>query len=340
MAKVMAPVLPDGYVHRASLLQRIGPVLERQLTVLQAPGGFGKTTVLVDVSEREKKQGVVVAWLSVDQGDTPDVFGDYLARAFEHAGLDLAGMIDDDTWSSSPFTRQLGMLARAIELHADPCLLVLDEVELLPPSTVQSIDLLLKRSPSNLHIAMAFRFNPGLDLAGHFLDGTATLVEAPQFRFSMPEIARFFDCALSRRQLATVEERTVGWAVALVVDRNTRATGADPPGVDAVGLSENYVGVRLLRRLSTQDRAFLFDLAVFDRIDADLVDEVLESSDARLRVSTLPSLDGLLLPFDRDGDACHLHPLVRESCCWRSRTTSGAPGSSWTRCAAPLRNVA
>ena len=108
MAKVMAPVLPDGYVHRASLLQRIGPVLERRLTVLQAPGGFGKTTVLVDVSKREKKQGVVVAWLSVDQGDTPGVFGDYLARAFEHAGLDLAGMIDDDTWSSSPFTRQLG----------------------------------------------------------------------------------------------------------------------------------------------------------------------------------------------------------------------------------------
>ena len=69
--------------------------------------------------------------------------------------------------------------------------------------------------------------------------------------------------------MATVEERTVGWAVALVVDRNMRATGADPPGVDAVGLSENYVGVRLLRRLSTQDRAFLFDLAVFDRIDAD-----------------------------------------------------------------------
>ena len=117
MAKVMAPPPPAGYVRRASLLQRIDAVLDRRLTVLQAPGGFGKTTVLADVSHRKKRQGVVVAWLSLDQDDTADVFGHYLARAFEHAGLNLAAFDDHDAWSSSPCTQQLGMLARAIELH-------------------------------------------------------------------------------------------------------------------------------------------------------------------------------------------------------------------------------
>ena len=73
MAKVMAPPPPAGYVRRASLLQRIDAVLDRRLTVLQAPGGFGKTTVLADVSHRKKRQGVVVAWLSLDQDDTADV---------------------------------------------------------------------------------------------------------------------------------------------------------------------------------------------------------------------------------------------------------------------------
>ena len=146
------------------------------------------------------------------------------------------------------------MLARAIELHGDPCLLVLDEVGLLPPGTVESIELLLKRSPGNLHVAMAFRSNPGLDLAAHFLDGSGIILRAPLFRFSRPEIARFFDDALSRRELATVEERTAGWPVALMVDRNMRAAGAEQPDVDPAELSENYVGVRLLRGLSRQDR--------------------------------------------------------------------------------------
>ena len=95
MAKVMAPAPPVGYVHRASLLKRIDAVLDRRLTVLQAPGGFGKTTVLADVSHRKKKAGLVVAWLSLDQDDSPDVFGNYLALAFEHAGLDLAALNDE-----------------------------------------------------------------------------------------------------------------------------------------------------------------------------------------------------------------------------------------------------
>ena len=314
MAKVTAPAPPTGYVRRASLLHRVDTVLDRRLTVLQAPGGFGKTTVLADVSLRKKKQGVIAAWLSLDRDDTADVFGHYLARAFEHAGLNLSTIDDDDAWSSSPFKQQLGMLARAIELHADPCLLVLDEVELLPPGTIESIDLLLKRSPRNLHAAMAFRSNPGLDLAAHFLDGTAIVLKARQFRFSRPEIARFFDRALSQRELAAVEERTAGWPVALMVDRNMRAAGAEPPDVDAAGFSENYVGVRLLRGLSKQDRESLFDLAVFDWIDAELVDEVLGSNDARLRVSSLSSLDGLLLPVDGDNAVWRLHPLVREYC--------------------------
>lgn len=317
MAKVMPPPPPAGYVRRAPLLQRIDAVLDRPLTVLQAPGGFGKTTVLADVSRRKKEEGAIVAWLSLDQDDTADVFGHYLARAFEYAGLDLAAISDEDAWSSSPFTQQLGMLARAMELHADPCLLVLDEVELLPPGTVESIGLLLKRGPRNLHVAMAFRANPGLDLAAGLLDGSAVILTARQFRFSRPEIARFFDGALSRRELAVVEERTAGWPVALMLDRNMRAAGAEPPGVEAAGLSENYVGVRLLRGLSKQDRRFVFELALFDWIEADVVDEVLGSSDARLRVSTLSSLDGLLLPVDRGDAVWRLHPLVREYCAAR-----------------------
>ena len=313
-AKVVMPAPVSGYVFRGSLVRQLETALQRRLTVLQAPAGFGKTTVLADVGHRIEARGHLVGWLTLDEDDTPSVFGSYVAYAFERAGLDLAAVADRHEWSSSAIGRRIGLLARAIEQHGAPCLLVLDEVQRLPRHTVRLIDLLLKRAPPNLHFAAAFRSNPGIDIAPHILDGSAIILGASAFRFSRHEIAQFFQGDLSRRKLAAVEKRTAGWPVALMVYRNMQVRETGRSGADARSLTSNFVGVRLLGDLSAEDRAFLMDLAVFDGIEADLVDEVLGSSDARLRIAALSALDGLLLHSANDHGVRHLHPLVREYC--------------------------
>lgn len=313
-AKVMAAELPAGYLRREPLLQRLDGFLERRLTVLRAPAGFGKTTVLADIARDARERERVAAWLSLDDDDAPDVFGSYLAFAFEHAGLDAGVLTAQDGWSVSPAMHQVGMLARAIELHAAPCLLVLDEVDRLPRQTVQLLDTLLKRAPGNLHVALAGRSEPGLDVATHLLDGQAVIVDTEAFRFAKADIARFFDGALSRRELAEVEERTAGWPVALMVYRNVRAGEGARFGADLAAFTENYIGVRILQHLAAEDRGFLQDLAVFEWIEPDLVDGVLGSSRPRLRITGLAALDGLLLPADDDRSVLRLHPLVREHC--------------------------
>ena len=73
-AKVRPPERPKGYVSRPSLAQHLEGVLQRRLTVLQAPAGFGKTTLLADVARRTREEGVVVGWISLDSDDTPNVF--------------------------------------------------------------------------------------------------------------------------------------------------------------------------------------------------------------------------------------------------------------------------
>ena len=313
-AKVTAPVPEVGHLPREELLQRLDAVLERRFAALQAPAGFGKTTVLADFSRSKQAQGLVVAWIALDENDTPSVFGSYLAYAFECAGLDLSGLSDVDAWSSSPATYQIGMLARAIELHGGPCLLVLDEVDRLPGDTVELIQRLLEHGPGNLHFALAFRANPGLDLAMRVLDGSGVVVGVEEFRFSRSEIDRFFSGKLSRRQLNAVEERTAGWPVALMVDRNQQLGGAGTQGVETARLTSDFVRVRLLRGLSKEDRAFVCQLAVFDWIDPEVVDEVLGTSDARVRISGLWSLDGLLAPIGQEGRVRRLHPLARDHC--------------------------
>ncbi len=106
----------------------------------------------------------------------------------------------------------------------------------------------------------------------------------------------------------------LGWPFAVMVYRNVRVGEANETGPNTAGLTEDYIRVRLLSDLSLEDRASLLDLAVFDWIDTDLVDDVLGSSDARVRVAALPALDGLLVVGDRDHTVRRLHPLVRDAC--------------------------
>ena len=319
-AKVDAPVVPENYLRRTGLDRVIVSTLQRRLTVFQAPAGFGKTTVMADINRRKKSDGIAVGWLSVDEDDSPDVFGHYLARAIQKAGVDLTGEGDEDVWSSSRFIQQFGLLARAIEAHGFPCLLLLDEVERLPTPTVALLDLLLKRSPSNLHLCLAFRVNPGLDLMPHVLNRSALVVEAAKLRFSRADIVRFYGTPLSRPDLDSIQRRTAGWPVALMIDRNTRTGAAGGLGGDTPDFSANFVGLSLLRRMSKEDRAHLFDVAVFNWVGPDIVDEVLESSDVRLRVTNLPQLDGLFLPAEEDRSLLRLHPLVKEYCTARLAT--------------------
>ena len=312
--KVTPPEPPAGYFHRPALFRQLDPAPNRRVSVLRAPSGFGKTTTLAEIARRAKKRGVLVAWLTVDEDDAPGLFGAHLAHAFEHVGLDLALRDSEDTWAATPLTHQIGMLVRAIEIHAAPCLLVLDELERLPAASVDLLERLLRRGPRSLQFVLSFRSNPGLDLASVVLEGSAVVVTTEQLRFSRSEIAKFFRGSLTRKELTETVDRTAGWPVAVRIDRITRTVGSAEGIERGKALTRNFLDARLLRRLSDRDRALLLDLAVFDWVDTDLVDEVLESTDTRLRLDELLALDGLLTPLDRNDAVRRLHPFVKEHC--------------------------
>ena len=223
------------------------------------PGGAGpahgetRTGFPCRIGQRAKKQGVRVAWLTVDEDDAPGLFGAHLAYAFEHAGLGLAAQKSKDAWTASSLTHQIGTLVRVIETHPGSCLLVLDELERLPARSVE-LERLLRHGPRNLHFALSFRINPGLDLASVVLEDSAVVVTTEQFRFSKPEIARFFGGDLTRRELNDIADRSARWPVALRIDRSMWASGAAESVEQGKALIRNFLDARLLRGLSDPDR--------------------------------------------------------------------------------------
>ena len=311
--KVTIPERAAGYLHRPELVDRAMPTL-RRVTVLKAPGGFGKTTLLAECCRGLRRDGVPTAWVSLDEQDEPAVLDTYIAFACRSAGLD--SVEDPGPGRAGPANR-VGLVLQGIEALDGPFVLAFDEPDRLKePASVALLDFLVQRGPPNLHLAFACRELPvGVNITGAMLEGHAEIVTADELRFSEAQVAAFFGSELSRSELAAVMADSAGWPFALRIARNEMESGA-PGGARIMReFVENWVESRLFDGLNPDDREFLLDIGLFEWIDAALLDDVLERGDSLRRIESIPVLAGLLEPVSGDAmDSWRLHPLIREHC--------------------------
>ena len=322
--KIAVPDRVAGYLDRAGLVERAMPT-SRRLTVLQAPGGFGKTTLLAECCRRLREDGIPTAWVSVDEQDEPDVLDTYIAYACQSAA---AGAIAGSEKLAIPglgkarggSESRTGLAVREIADLEGPFVLVFDELERLGnPGSAALLEFLIKRGPPNLHLAFACRQLPaGVNIAGAVLEGRAAIVSTEELRFSKSEVADFFDGKLSRPRLAAMMSESAGWPFALRISRNEIESGERGNAGAAQEFVENWVESRLFAGLGAEDREFLLDIGLFEWMDAALLDNVLERSDSMRRIGTMPFLVGLLEPVgDGPTEVRRLHPLIREYCARR-----------------------
>ena len=313
--KIVVPDRVAGYVHRAELVSRAMPT-GRRLTVLNASGGFGKTTLLAECCRRLRHNGVPTAWISLDEQDEPAVLDIYIAFACHGAGLDLRNVSDPEATNVGPESR-VGLVVREIQKTGRPFVIAFDELERLrDPASVSLLEFLLQRGSPNLHLAIACRQIPdGLNVAGAVLESGTEILTTEDLRFSKSEVARFFDLSRSRNELATAMEHSAGWPFALQILRNQMERGGEADTRIVQDLVKNWIESRLFADLASDDRDFLLDIGLFDWMDEALLDEVLQRSGSMRWLDSLRVLVGLLEPVgDGATQSWRLHPLVREYC--------------------------
>ncbi len=319
--------LPDpiaDYVRRPEVEERC-TLTGHRLTVLHAPGGFGKTALLVRRCRALRERGLAVAWLSLDEEDEPESVARLLALAFERAGVvtfDPAGKHDGvpSAWAAGPEAGsraeyRMDLLVRALERHDAPCVLALDEVERLAesPGATGLINGLVRHAPPHFHVGMAFRERPaGLAIDMHLLEGRGVKVTAEDLRFSKSDISRFFGGSLSRRKLAALLRDSRGWPLALRIHRDAARRGL-PDAASGEDTVAGWIETRLWRGYSAEDREFVLDIALFDRLETSLIDEVTGTLNAGRRIVSMGALAGLLSTTDR-GSTMRLHPLIKRHC--------------------------
>jgi LuxR family maltose regulon positive regulatory protein len=284
--RISPPQIPSKFVHRPRLTGRLHQGVQGSLTLLAAPAGFGKTHLLI---EWTKETRLPIAWLTVDSDDNDlSRFFRYLIGALQtvHAGL------GEETLEFIQFTGghklEVGLTLLINELSALPkeTVLVIDDFHVLEdPAVLQGFGFLLKYLPSNLHLVIASRSEPELDLAFLRAKGRVLEVGADELRFTGEEVVQYFQQAagleLPLEMAQALEERTDGWITSLQMAAISLKEQADPATLladlqDKTRYLSDFLAEEVLDRQPGEIRQFLLRSSILETLSGPLCEAVVK----------------------------------------------------------------
>ena len=341
--KLYIPRARPNLVPRPRLIRRLNEAVERSLTLVSAPAGFGKTTLLSEWIPQCQK---CVAWLSLDDGDNdPARFWMYVVATLQRLSADLGEMALSLLQSPQPppIESVVTLVVNDVAEFTDRFSLVLDDYHVINiPAIHESLALLIDHIPPQIHLVITSRADPPLPLARLRVRGQITEIRAADLRFTPAEAAAFLNQAtgltLPAGAIAAVEARTEGWIAGLQLaalamsEEGTRQ--ASPPSPDRMRQMRStsqfvkafadsntyvvdYLVEEVLRGQSEETERFLLHTSVLDRLSGSLCDAVVGpvgdwSCDSQTALEQLDRANLFLTPLDGERQWYRYHPLFAD----------------------------
>jgi LuxR family maltose regulon positive regulatory protein len=281
--KFHLPVAHGRLVSRPRLSDQIGRAASATLTLVSAPAGFGKTTVMAELASRS--DGAAIAWLSLDAGDNdPVTFWTYVIEAIDRAAPGLVtGARSSLTGAQISVDAVVTMLLNGLAAaHAD-VVLVLDDFHVIEsPAIHEQLGYFLEHLPARGHVVLGTRADPAIPLARLRARGGLIEIRASDLRFSPAEAERYLetmDLVLPDGDVATLEGRTEGWIAALQLAALSLQGRADTTAfINAFAGDDrhivDYLVEEVLRRQPARIRDFLLKTSILSRFTGSLADAV------------------------------------------------------------------
>lgn len=321
--KLYLPSVRTNLVPRPRLTRRLNEGLARKLTLISAPAGFGKTTLVSEWLSQDSIRSV--AWLALDEADN-DLrrFLTYLLAAWQQ--LDsrqdwgLHSLLQETQLPPSPFILT-GLINALAELPHEVSL-VLDDYQLITTQAIhEAMIFLIEHMPAHVHLTLISRSDPPFPLARWRVRGQLAEVRANDLRFTLEEAARFLNDSmglpLTTDDLAILETRIEGWIAGLQLAALSMQDRADLRGfIQSFAGSHRYVVSYLteevLSRQPDTTQSFLLQTAILDRFTADLCAAVTGQSVAQSLLEELERANLFLIPLDDQGQWYRYHHLFAD----------------------------
>jgi LuxR family maltose regulon positive regulatory protein len=327
--KLHIPFVRPELVSRPRLIERLNAGLHRKLTLLSAPAGFGKTTLVAEWVRSLSEAGTAdgIAWLSLDEDDNDLArFLVYVVATLSKIEANIGkGVLNQLRASPPPAEEILTFLINVVATLPGPIILVLDDYHLIEDqATHNALAFLLARLPRQMHLVIATREDPPLPLARLRARGQLTELRATDLRFTPSEAAEFLNrvmgLALSAEDIAALEARTEGWIAGLqLAALALQGTISMHGQKDVSGFIQSFTGSHrfvldylvqeVLERQPESSQTFLLQTAILDRLTAPLCDAVTGEGHGQATLERLDRTNLFIIPLDDDRQWYRLHPL-------------------------------
>ena len=332
--KLNLPPRRPSLVTRPRLLELLdgGLLPGCRLTVLSAPAGFGKTSLVIDWASSLAERGISLAWLSLDEGDNDlSRFLRYLVAACQklRAEMGQTTLASLDLPQRMPVEGLIVPLINDLEDAPGDWVLVLDDFHLISDlAVIQAVTYLLDHQPAHFHLVLTTRHDPMLPLARLRARGEVNEIRASDLRFNREEglefIRRVTRLGLNEEQSAQLDQRTEGWAAglqmaAIALQAFSARQGGAPEVNDFLGSfggTHQYVFDYLAQEvLNQQDQEvvdFLRDTSILDRFQPALCDAVVGKPGSEQILKRLDQSNLFILPLDERRQWYRYHYLFAE----------------------------
>ncbi len=321
--KFYVPRLRTGLVPRPSLTDRLLRGAESKLTLISAPAGFGKSTLLAEWLATPS-DGLVTAWLSLDAGDDqPSTFWSHLIAALQVArpaiGASSLSLLEKADRSIETI---LAPLLNELDALSEPVVLVLDDYHTIDSPEIQiGMTFVLDHLPAHVRLVIATRVDPALPLARMRARGELIEIRASDLRFTSDQAGSYLNgvmgLGLKAADVATLDGRTEGWIAALHLAGLSMQGRDDLAGFIASFAGDDryivdYLVEEVLQRQTERVRTFLLETSILSRLNGPLADAVTGQEGGKAMLESLERRNLLLIPLDDRREWYRYHHLFAD----------------------------
>lgn len=310
LTKLYIPKPRQGLVVRTRLIDRLRLGSGAKVTLVSAPPGFGKTTLLSTWAQNAAADGRRIAWLSLDPSDNdPASFWTYVLAALTSVvpgirAIDPQGMM----MAGQPAVGLVAELVNELALASHEVWLVLDDHHLIDDHDIRDgLALLVEHLPPNTHLVLSTRVDPDLPLPRWRVRGELVELRAAELRFTDDEVATYLHSAtgldLTDADIATLGERTEGWIAALQLAALSLRGREDARGfIERFAGDDRYVVDYLMDEVLAHQpeavRGFLLRTAILDRLTGPLCDALTGLDNGTPMLTSLERGNLFVVPLD------------------------------------------
>lgn len=318
-AKFDPPVWMGDQLRRDGLLERLGLALSHRLTLIHAPAGYGKTSLLAQWRMTLETAGTRFAWLTLDRDDRD------FKRFLRHLVLairtqDQRSQSDTPT-ADLPPRAALSALVNGLASRMDPFVLILDDLHHAASETViQFVKSLIRLAPSNCHFVFASRDYPWLGQSVLAAEDQLLEFTARDLKFSMHEAGSLLaraDSDLIEEDVGRIVDRTEGWPIAVQLTSLSLKHGVGQEQFMAStgrsgGDLARYLSEQVLMTLPDDTRDIVSRTALLDTLTGDLVNLLCDREDGWLVLERLEQQGVFLAPVTPERRQYRYHQLFAD----------------------------